>query len=89
MPKALQFKEFSMPQLFGCGIFLCYNLSKCVLFKETELMSAGSEIYSLCEKIFPICRSITGKGVSDTFELLNDYLKSNGCPEFGLIDVPT
>ena len=52
-------------------------------------MSAGSEIYSLCEKIFPICRSITGKGVIDTFEILNDHLKDNGCPEFKLINVPT
>ena len=52
-------------------------------------MSSGSEIYSLCNKIFPICRSITGKGVYETFDILNDYLKNSGCPELSIHKIPS
>ena len=52
-------------------------------------MSIGSEIYSLADKIFPICRSITGKGVVETLDILNDWLKSNNCPEMKIMNVPT
>lgn len=33
-------------------------------------MSIGQEIYDLCDKMFPICRSITGDGVRETFKIL-------------------
>ena len=52
-------------------------------------MNIGSEIYSLADKIFPICRSITGKGVVDTLRILNDYLKKNNCPEMTIHSIPT
>ena len=52
-------------------------------------MNAGTEIYSLCNKIYPLNRSITGKGVIETFDILNEYLRNSGCPKFDLINVPT
>ena len=52
-------------------------------------MSSGKKIYSLCNKIYPIFRSLTGKGVLETFDLLNEYLKCNGCPEFTIHNVPS
>ena len=30
----------------------------------------GEWMYSFCEKIFPICRSITGEGVRETLRIL-------------------
>ena len=52
-------------------------------------MTVGEEIYKLCGDIFPIARSLTGKGVADTFEILNGFLRENGCPEFTIHNVPT
>ena len=34
----------------------------------------GQAIYELACRIFPICRSITGKGVRDTIDILRDYI---------------
>lgn len=34
----------------------------------------GQEIYNLANKIFPICRSITGDGVRETLDILSEYL---------------
>lgn len=48
----------------------------------------GKEIYELAEKIFPICRSLTGKGVRETIGLLNDYIEQNGL-HFNIYEVPT
>jgi len=36
--------------------------------------TAGDEIYELLRELFPICRSISGDGVRQTFELLAPYL---------------
>ena len=33
----------------------------------------GQEIYELVKEIFPICRSITGNGVRETFEILKTF----------------
>lgn len=52
-------------------------------------MSIGSEIYSLADRIFPICRSITGKGVVETLDILNDWLRKGNCPEMNITNVPT
>lgn len=35
---------------------------------------AGQEIHALASHIFPLCRSITGKGVRDTLDILADYI---------------
>lgn len=44
----------------------------------------GEEIHDLCRRLFPICRSITGDGVRQTFHILREYL-----PELKTFEVPT
>lgn len=34
----------------------------------------GDEIYTLIEKLYPICRSITGDGVRETLEIMREYI---------------
>lgn len=34
----------------------------------------GETIHALASRIFPVCRSITGKGVRDTIDILRDYI---------------
>ena len=36
--------------------------------------SQGEAMYELCERLFPICRSITGEGFRASLEILNDEL---------------
>ena len=36
-------------------------------------MQEGKEMYGLVEKIFPICRSITGNGVRKTLQIMKEY----------------
>lgn len=38
----------------------------------------GQEMYDLADKIFPICRSITGAGVRETLNILSEYLTQDG-----------
>lgn len=33
-----------------------------------------NDMYALCEKLFPICRSITGNGVRETLSVLNSVM---------------
>ena len=47
-------------------------------------MSVGQDMYKLCEKMFPICRSITGDGVRETLRLMQEI-----APEIKLYEVPT
>jgi aminopeptidase-like protein len=44
----------------------------------------GSEIYNLAEKLFPICRSLTGDGVRQTLNIMREE-----CPSLTLFEVPT
>ena len=37
-------------------------------------MDIGNRIYSLCAKLFPICRSITGNGVRETLRILQEIV---------------
>ena len=37
----------------------------------------GSEMYYLMEKLFPICRSITGNGVRETLKIINNLIPLN------------
>ncbi|RVA24304.1 DUF4910 domain-containing protein, partial [Mesorhizobium sp. M7A.F.Ca.US.001.01.1.1] len=37
-------------------------------------MSVGQEIYALAERLFPICRSITGDGVRRTLDILSGHI---------------
>ena len=47
-------------------------------------MSIGKEMYALCDRLFPICRSITGNGVRETLRVLQNF-----CPAMTLHEVPT
>ena len=47
-------------------------------------MSIGNEMYALCDRLFPICRSITGDGVRETLRVLQSI-----CPAMTLHEVPT
>lgn len=48
------------------------------------MMSIGKELYALCDRLFPICRSITGNGVRETLRVLQSV-----CPAMTLHEVPT
>lgn len=47
-------------------------------------MRKGDEIYALMGRLFPICRSITGNGVRETFGILQEV-----CPLLKTYEVPT
>lgn len=52
---------------------------------DTVHLKEGKEMYELCRELFPICRSITGNGVRETFKILNSHLDV----KFKLTEVPT
>lgn len=39
---------------------------------------AGNRIYDFCERIFPICRSVTGEGVRKMLKLLDEHISDTG-----------
>ena len=41
---------------------------------ESSLDEIKDEMYSLMENLFPICRSITGNGVRQTLEILQNLI---------------
>lgn len=47
-------------------------------------LSLGQEMYRLCDKMFPVCRSITGDGVRETLKILKEVV-----PEITVHEVPT
>ena len=51
-------------------------------------ITIGQEMYRLAEKIFPICRSLTGNGVRRTLQILSDYIAQDGMV-FSLHEIPT
>ena len=46
--------------------------------------SVGEKMFRLCMRLFPLCRSITGDGVRNTFKILQDIV-----PEITIHEVPT
>lgn len=48
----------------------------------------GKEIYDLAGRIFPICRSITGNGVRETLQILQEYVAPDGI-KFDIHEVPS
>ena len=48
----------------------------------------GKRIYKLCEKLFPICRSITGSGVRKTLSIIDDYISDTG-NRLNIYEIPT
>ena len=47
-------------------------------------MDIGHQMYALCDRLFPICRSITGDGVRETLGILQDIV-----PDMTIHEVPT
>ena len=47
-------------------------------------MSIGQDMYDLCGRMFPVCRSITGDGVRETLRLMREVQ-----PAITLHEVPT
>lgn len=47
-------------------------------------MEIGRQMYALCDKLFPICRSITGDGVRKTLAILREIV-----PEMTVHEVPS
>ena len=37
-------------------------------------LNSGAAMYALCQRLFPICRSITGNGVRETLAILREHL---------------
>lgn len=54
-----------------------------------EKNNTGSKIYKLCEKIFPITRSITGDGVRETLRLLDAYISEGTGLHFDIHEAPS
>ena len=52
--------------------------------KGWQRMDIGHQMYALCAKLFPICRSITGDGVRETLDILRDIV-----PGMTIHEVPT
>lgn len=42
--------------------------------KDINVKTAGSELYHLAEKLYPVCRSITGNGVRETLRELQEII---------------
>lgn len=38
------------------------------------MLETGADIHKLCHRLYPICRSITGKGVRESLSILQEYL---------------
>ena len=46
--------------------------------------SYGEQMHGLMERLYPLCRSITGDGVRETLSILKEYV-----PLLELVEVPT
>lgn len=51
---------------------------------EMSMKELGEKIYNIAERIYPICRSITGEGVRETLNILSEYTK-----EMKIYNVPS
>ena len=47
-------------------------------------MGDGQRMHRLAERLFPICRSITGDGVRETLSILREYI-----PDMKIYEVPS
>ncbi len=45
--------------------------------KKAEFKKAGKFMYGLAERLYPICRSITGNGVRQTLTILSEFIPLN------------
>ncbi len=44
------------------------------MLEKQTLQKMGDDMYSLMERLFPICRSITGAGVRETLEIIKEHI---------------
>jgi aminopeptidase-like protein len=44
------------------------------IMEMTDKKDTGFELYSLIERLYPICRSITGNGVRETLNIIKEYI---------------
>lgn len=51
--------------------------------KNIDTIQAGNSMYALAERLYPICRSITGNGVRETLQIIKSYIPLD------IIEVPT
>ena len=85
--------EYKIVDLKGCFPIIAedvrHNRSRKVCSyigqDSTIHLEEGKKMFELCKEMFPICRSITGDGVRETFKILNKYLDT----EFKMTEVPT
>ena len=59
------------------------GVEKWVKEKDIE-KGVGTEMYALMQRLFPICRSITGNGVRETLQIIKEHL-----PTLEVFEVPT
>ncbi len=52
-------------------------------FDKIDLSQAGKIMYALAERLYPICRSITGNGVRETLAILNEFIP------LSIVEVPS
>ena len=43
-------------------------------FQEVDFSTAGKSMYDLAQRLYPICRSITGNGVRETLNILKEFI---------------
>lgn len=48
----------------------------------------GQEIYDLANRLFPICRSLSGEGVRQSIDILQEYIERDGM-SFNIIEIPS
>lgn len=51
---------------------------------EKIVIDCGKEMYALAQRMFPICRSITGNGVRQTLTIIKEWI-----PDLEICEVPT
>jgi len=44
------------------------------LLRELNMDKVGQELYELTERLYPICRSITGNGVRETLRIIGEQI---------------
>lgn len=75
-------KVFQVTSNLYLGIFLALDVCMSTAIKRKE-NTKGQAIYSLCKRLFPICRSITGEGVRETLRILKEYI------DLEIFEIPT
>lgn len=55
----------------------------------TGRIEHGQKMYELADKLFPICRSITGAGVRETLAILSDYIAESDGVGFDIHEIPS